>query len=196
MRQRFLDYRFFREDVYLSYFGCPIEKYYGVITANQVAGTGFFSDLTASFSDFFGGNSGTYREQMNGLYADVVNQISSKASRLGANAIVGVNISYGSIPAKSMSMFLVSLSGTAVKIKEKEEESKKSFDGEISLQLLETKYEIFSINRRLQNGGSLNEDHWKFLVTNKVPELSDILYEYYKKNREKDPSISAFAENI
>ena len=32
--------------------GMPIEKYYGIVTANQVAGTGFFTDLTASFSDF------------------------------------------------------------------------------------------------------------------------------------------------
>lgn len=33
--------------------GATIEKYYGVIMVNQVAGTGFFSDFTASFSDFF-----------------------------------------------------------------------------------------------------------------------------------------------
>ena len=26
--------------------GMPIEKYYGIVTANQVAGTGFFTDLT------------------------------------------------------------------------------------------------------------------------------------------------------
>lgn len=174
--------------------GCPIENYYGVVTANQVAGTGFFSDLTASFSDVFGGNSGTYREQMNGLYADVVNQISNKASRLGANAIVGVTISYGSIPAKGMSMFLVSLSGTAVLIKEEDDGIKHSFNGEVSLQLLESQYEIYSIRRKLQDGGYLNEDHWKFLVTNKVPELADLLYEYYKKCKKNEFSNVAYAE--
>ena len=50
--------------------GMPIEKYYGIVTANQVAGTGFFTDLTASFSDLFGGNSGAYRESMNTLYKE------------------------------------------------------------------------------------------------------------------------------
>lgn len=29
--------------------GIPVEKYFGIITANQVAGTGFFTDLTAYF---------------------------------------------------------------------------------------------------------------------------------------------------
>ena len=36
--------------------GMPIEKYYGLVSTNQVAGTGFLTDFTASLSDFFGGN--------------------------------------------------------------------------------------------------------------------------------------------
>ena len=60
--------------------GVTIEKYYGIVTANQVAGTGFFTDLTASFSDIFGGNSGAYRESMNGLYSDVTERLKVKAA--------------------------------------------------------------------------------------------------------------------
>ena len=41
-----------------------VDKYLGVITANLVIGTNFFSDFVASLSDFFGGMSGTYRKQM------------------------------------------------------------------------------------------------------------------------------------
>ena len=54
-----------------------VEKYLGVITTNLVIGTGFFSDFTAAFSDFFGGMSGTYREQMDTLYEKVVELIST-----------------------------------------------------------------------------------------------------------------------
>lgn len=72
--------------------GMPIEKYYGIVTANQVAGTGFFTDLTASFSDLFGGNSGAYRESMNELCSDVTESLKVKAAELGANAIIGVSI--------------------------------------------------------------------------------------------------------
>ena len=60
--------------------GVTIEKYYGIVTANQVAGTGFFTDLTASFSDLFGGNSGAYRESMNGLCRDVTERLKEKAA--------------------------------------------------------------------------------------------------------------------
>ena len=55
--------------------GMPVEKYFGIITANQVAGTGFFTDLTASFSDIFGGKSGAYRESMNELCRDVTERL-------------------------------------------------------------------------------------------------------------------------
>ena len=71
--------------------GIPVEKYFGIITANQVAGTGFFTDLTASFSDLFGGKSGAYRESMNGLCIDVIERLKSKALEMGANAVVVVN---------------------------------------------------------------------------------------------------------
>ena len=94
--------------------GIPIERYYGLITANQVAGTGLFTDMMASFSDLFGGNSGAYRESMNTLYKDVTERLKAKAVEVGANAVIGVSIDYDSISAKSMSMFMISIQGTAV----------------------------------------------------------------------------------
>lgn len=103
--------------------GMPIEKYYGIVTANQVAGTGFFTDLTASFSDLFGGNSGAYRESMNELCSDVTESLKVKAAELGANAIIGVSIDYDSISAKNMSMFMVSIQGTAVRIADNDSDS-------------------------------------------------------------------------
>lgn len=44
--------------------GVEIEKYLGLVTTNLVIGTNVFSDFLASFSDFFGGMSGTYRNQL------------------------------------------------------------------------------------------------------------------------------------
>lgn len=96
--------------------GYIIEEYKGMIMANQVAGTGFLSDFTASASDFFGGKSGTYRNQMEDLYTDVRLQLTQKARQLGANAIIGVSSNYDNIGAKGMSMFMLSMQGTAVKI--------------------------------------------------------------------------------
>ena len=127
--------------------GMSIEKYYGIVTANQVAGTGFFSDLTASFSDLFGGNSGAYRESMNELCRDVTERLKEKAAELGANAIIGVSIDYDSISAKSMSMFMVSIQGTAVRIADNNLEIHESKENEISWEDLNIEYHKRKIRR-------------------------------------------------
>ena len=97
--------------------GATIEKYFDVVTSNLVIGTGFFSDFKASFSDFFGGMSGAYRKQMDRLYQEAKDAISLKASALGANCILGFKIDFDEISGKGTSMFMISVSGTAVKIK-------------------------------------------------------------------------------
>ena len=161
--------------------GMPVEKYLGIITANQVAGTGFFTDLTASFSDVFGGNSGAYRESMNELCRDVTERLKIKASEMGANAVVGVSIEYNSIPAKGMSMFMVSIQGTAVKLTMPNEEKHVIADNEITWEILNAEYYKKKILRKLNEGIALNQDEWSFVQKNKVPELIEPLYEYYVK---------------
>ncbi|MBQ8722248.1 MAG: heavy metal-binding domain-containing protein [Paludibacteraceae bacterium] len=93
-----------------------IEKYLGVVTTNLVIGTNFFSDFKASFTDFFGGMSGTYRKQMDTLYQRAYNALSIKASSLGANCVLGFKIDFDELSGKGTQMFMISVSGTAVKI--------------------------------------------------------------------------------
>ena len=97
--------------------GYTIEEYYGFVSANQVAGTGFLTDFTASVSDFFGGNSAAYRDVMNKLLDDVSESLKRQTRGRGGNAIIGVRVDFDNISAKNMSMFMVSMQGTAVKIK-------------------------------------------------------------------------------
>ena len=65
-----------------------IIEYKGLVTSNIVAGTGFLSDFTAGLSDFFGGRSGTYRRQMESLYSEALDEISFKAQKINANAVI------------------------------------------------------------------------------------------------------------
>jgi uncharacterized protein YbjQ (UPF0145 family) len=44
--------------------GHEITQYLEVVSAHVVAGTGLFSDVAASFSDVFGGRSGSYQKQL------------------------------------------------------------------------------------------------------------------------------------
>lgn len=98
--------------------GAKVLEYKGIVTTNIVAGTGFFSDFAASFTDFFGGRSGTYKRQMAAIYDEAIDELSLKAVQKGANAILGFKIDVDSISAKNMSMFMISVTGTAVLVQE------------------------------------------------------------------------------
>lgn len=161
--------------------GMPIEKYFGIVTANQVAGTGFFTDLTASFSDLFGGNSGAYRESMNGLCRDVTERLKEKAAELGANAIIGVSIDYDSISSKNMSMFMVSIQGTAVRIANSATEIHETKENEISWEMLNLAYHKRKINRKIESSEHISDEEWDFLLKNDVEPLTPKLYIYYQK---------------
>ena len=166
--------------------GHPIEEYYGLVSANQVAGTGFFSDLAASFSDFFGGNSGAYRSQMNGLLDEVSDAISQKAFLKGANAIVGARIDFDNISAKNMSMFMVSIQGTAVKLKNVEKSKPLASQSTITAEQLECEIRKKKYARMLESNDVLNEDQWKYILEHDMPELANSIIRNYSVVKRND----------
>lgn len=91
-----------------------VERYFGLVTAHVVAGTGFLSDFVASLTDFFGGRSGTYQRQLAAIESEAVEQIWLQASRRGANWVVGVRLDFDQLSGKNMQMLMVSAVGTAV----------------------------------------------------------------------------------
>ena len=64
--------------------------------------------MLSSITDFLGGQSGGYEQELN----QAQNSLSQKTSSLEANAIVGIKIDYESINQ----MLMVSITGTAVSI--------------------------------------------------------------------------------
>lgn len=93
-----------------------VKEYLGVVNANFVAGTNFINDFFASMSDFFGGTSGTYKSEMDRLYERAKCAIETEAINKGANAILGYKIDFDEISGNGKSMFMISVSGTAVKL--------------------------------------------------------------------------------
>lgn len=96
--------------------GYRITDYKGVVSANVVHGTGFFSDWKASITDIFGGSSGTYERKLHAIYEKVLAQLMQEARAKGANAIVGLKVDYGEVSGKNVQMFMASAIGTAVLI--------------------------------------------------------------------------------
>ena len=96
--------------------GAHIEEYLQLVSVNVVIGTNFFSDWMASITDIFGGTSSTYQRKLDSVYEEAVKRIEKKASKLGADAVVGLKMDFGEVSGKEKSMFMVSAIGTAVKL--------------------------------------------------------------------------------
>lgn len=140
-----------------------IIDYKGLVSSNIVAGTGFLSDLTASFSDFFGGRSGTYRRQMENIYSEALDEISDKAIRKGANAVVGFRIDFDNISGKGMSMFMIAITGTAVIADFGSDVKEDNSEVGISSQMLELELNKRLVFDRIQSG-DLDETTWDIIL--------------------------------
>jgi uncharacterized protein YbjQ (UPF0145 family) len=95
--------------------GWEIQAHLGIVGTQAVAGTWFGSDWLASWSDAFGGRSGTYQRQLDALYSSALRELVQKAEMRGANWVVGVHVDFDEISGGGKQMFMVSLHGTAVR---------------------------------------------------------------------------------
>ncbi len=93
--------------------GRRIVEYRGIVFGEVVAGVNFIRDIAASFSNFFGGRSGSYEEELINARQNAVLEMEQRAADIGCNAVVGVDIDYEVLGADN-GMLMVTASGTAV----------------------------------------------------------------------------------
>ena len=93
--------------------GKRIVEYRGIVFGEVVSGVNFVKDIAASFSNFFGGRSGSYEEELINARQSAIIEMEQRAQALGANAVVGVDIDYEVLGADN-GMLMVTASGTAV----------------------------------------------------------------------------------
>jgi uncharacterized protein YbjQ (UPF0145 family) len=96
--------------------GKTITNYYGVVTGEAILGANLFKDFFAGIRDIVGGRSAAYERELQKAREVAFEEMSQKATELGANAIVGIDIDYETVGAQG-SMLMVSVSGTAVTVK-------------------------------------------------------------------------------
>ncbi|MFI3299676.1 MAG: heavy metal-binding domain-containing protein [Rikenellaceae bacterium] len=94
--------------------GHKIIEYKGVISGETIIGANAFKDFTASIRDIIGGRSKSYEKVLREAKATAMTEIEQEAQRVGANAILGVDIDYETVGANG-SMLMVTVSGTAVR---------------------------------------------------------------------------------
>lgn len=95
--------------------GRRITQYYGIVAGEAIMGANIFRDIMASITDVIGGRSAAYEDQLIKAREMAIREMSDRAARLGANAVVGVDIDY-EVLGSNNGMLMVSASGTAVRV--------------------------------------------------------------------------------
>jgi uncharacterized protein YbjQ (UPF0145 family) len=95
--------------------GRPIRQYHGVVTGEAIIGANIFKDMFASIRNVVGGRAGAYESTLSDAREAAMEDMSEAAAKLGANAIVGIDIDYEVLGADN-GMLMVCVSGTAVSI--------------------------------------------------------------------------------
>jgi len=93
--------------------GRHIREYRGIVFGEVISGVNFVRDMAASFTNFFGGRSISYEEELVKARENALREMEQRAMQMGANAVVGVDIDYEVLGADN-GMLMVTASGTAV----------------------------------------------------------------------------------
>lgn len=99
--------------------GRKVVKYKGIIAGEAILGADVVRDIFASITNIIGGRSTEYEEELNKARKIALSEIEEEAKKLGANAIIGVDIDY---EAPVQGMLMVTASGTAVVLEDKVED--------------------------------------------------------------------------
>ncbi|MEZ5913215.1 MAG: heavy metal-binding domain-containing protein [Paracoccaceae bacterium] len=91
--------------------GRAIAEYKGIVVGEAIMGANVVRDIFASITDIVGGRSGAYESKLQDARETALAELQERASALGANAVVGVDLDYEVV---GQSMLMVSASGTAV----------------------------------------------------------------------------------
>ena len=178
--------------------GCSIERYLDSICANVVIGTNIFSDIAASFSDFFGGHSGSYKSKLELIYNEATKELKKKAIKLGANAIVGFSVDFDEISGGGKSMFMISASGTACVVKYQSKEEQQDELDTVTQEILDIELKRRLIVNLINEGTPIQADWREFLYEHPqkdiVKRLLDIYIADYFSGYDTDKEIIAFIE--
>ena len=99
--------------------GREIENYLGLVVGEAIMGVNVFRDIFASIRNIVGGRAGGYEASLAEGRRTAMTELEAHAVHLGGNAIVGVDIDYEVLGSSGGSMLLISVSGTAVKLRSK-----------------------------------------------------------------------------
>ncbi len=93
--------------------GQTIQRYLGVVNGEAIIGANIFKDMFAAVRNVVGGRAGAYERTLADARQIAFDEAAAAASKLGANAVVGIDVDYEVLGADN-GMLMVCVSGTAV----------------------------------------------------------------------------------
>jgi uncharacterized protein YbjQ (UPF0145 family) len=98
--------------------GFEITDYLGLVHGEVVSGANIMRDVMATVTDFVGGRSAAYEEELQNSRENALRELTDRAQRLGADAVVGLSIDFEVIGGRG-AMMMVTTIGTAVRLRKK-----------------------------------------------------------------------------
>ncbi|MCQ2976959.1 MAG: YbjQ family protein [archaeon] len=92
-----------------------ILHYYGIVTGESLLGANVYKDLFSGIRDVVEGNTSKYEKELQEARKHAVSIMQKKAKEKGANAIIGLKISYDNLGGTMGNTILITAYGTAVK---------------------------------------------------------------------------------
>lgn len=92
-----------------------IIEYMGLVTGESLIGANIYKDLFSGVRDVVVGRTTQYEEELQKARNIALESMEKKAESLGANAIVGLKLSYDNLGGTMGNTILVTVYGTAVK---------------------------------------------------------------------------------
>nr|WP_295162075.1 YbjQ family protein [uncultured Methanobrevibacter sp.] len=92
-----------------------IIEYKGLVTGESLIGSNIYKDLFSGVRDVVGGRTSQYEDELRKAREVALQSMEQKAESLGANAIIGLKISYDNLGGTMGNTILVTVYGTAVK---------------------------------------------------------------------------------
>lgn len=98
--------------------GFEVIEYLGLVSGETISGANILRDVMATVTDFVGGRSAAYEEELSGARDSAIRELKDRAQRMGADGVVGLSIDFEVIGGRG-AMIMVTALGTAVRLRKK-----------------------------------------------------------------------------
>jgi len=94
--------------------GHSVSRYLGIVNGENIVGINIIRDVGAGLRNIFGGRSEGYENELVAARDSALGEMANRASQMGANAVIGIDIDYEALGQGNMLMVIAT--GTAVVI--------------------------------------------------------------------------------